>query len=258
MIRALLIDDEVNNLNNLSFLLHNHCEGIKVTGTANNALEARKWLKNNTADVVFLDVNMPGDDGFEFLKKISDQRFHVIFVTAYEQYALKAIKASALDYLLKPINIDELLAAVEKIKCSSVNTFASNHHHQLLNNFLNSFQKKFTSTKIALPQLGSMNFIDVDEIVAMQADSNYTIIHKKDMQKLVVSKTLKDFEDLLDADQFVRIHKSSLVNLKFIKEYSTIDGGTVKMTDGSQWSISRRQLELFLQKIKSFSIMFGK
>ena len=112
--------------------------------------------------------------------------------------------------------------------------------------------------KIALPQLGSISFIEVDDMVSLQADSNYTIIHMKDMQKLVISKTLKDFEELLDENQFARIHKSYIVNLRYIKEYSTIDGGIVKMSDGNQWSISRRQLELFLEKMKIASLMFSK
>ena len=112
--------------------------------------------------------------------------------------------------------------------------------------------------KIAVPQLGSIRFIDLDEIVSLQADSNYTIIHLKDMQKLVISKTLKDFEDLLNDNQFARIHKSYIVNLSYIKEYSTIDGGVVKMIDGNQWSISRRQLDIFLEKMKVATVMFGK
>ena len=106
------------------------------------------------------------------------------------------------------------------------------------------------------PQLGSINFLDVNEIVSLQADSNYTIIHKQDMQKLVVTKTLKDFEDLLDGNQFVRIHKSHVVNIKCITEYSTADGGIVKMNDGNVWSISRRQLDIFIAKMKEHKVLF--
>ena len=128
----------------------------------------------------------------------------------------------------------------------------------MLQYLLETVKKKSPPTKIALPQLGSIRFIEVDDIISLQADSNYTIIHMKDMQKLVISKTLKDFEELLDESQFARIHKSYIVNLKYIKEYSTIDGGLVKMSDGNQWSISRRQLEFFLEKMKMASLMFGK
>ena len=258
MLKALLVDDEVNNLESLQFLLHHDCEGIEVSGKVANPADARDWLAKHTVDVIFLDINMPGENGFQFLSSLSSINFKVIFVTAYDEYALRAIKVNALDYILKPVNIDELQSAVEKLKQSLKNPAAAEQNHQMLENLLHSVNKKAPPNKIALPHLGGINFIDVDDIVSLQADSNYTIIHKKDMQKLVITKTLKDFEDLLDQTQFARIHKSYIVNLKYIKEYSTTDGGIVKMTDGNQWSISRRQLDMFLEKMKTSSLMFGK
>lgn len=258
MLKALLVDDEVNNQTSLEFLLHHDCEGIEVAGKAQNASQARDWLQFNHADVIFLDINMPVEDGFQFLKSLSFHNFKVVFVTAHNEYALQAIKASAVDYILKPINIDELQKAVEKVKRSLNNPAALEQNHALLQHLLETVNKKMPPQKIALPQLGSISFIEVDDMVSLQADSNYTIIHMKDMQKLVISKTLKDFEDLLDSNQFARIHKSYIVNLRYIKEYSTIDGGIVKMSDGNQWSISRRQLDIFLEKMKMASLMFGK
>lgn len=258
MLKALLVDDEINNLTSLEFLLHHDCEGITVAGKALSARQARDWLQNHHADVVFLDINMPGEDGFQLLSSLASQNFKVVFVTAYNEYALQAIKASAVDYILKPVNINELQKAVEKVKRSLNNPVASEQNQQLLQHLLETVTKKAPPKKVALPQLGSISFIEVDDIVSLQADSNYTIIHMKDMQKLVISKTLKDFEDLLDEGQFARIHKSYIVNLKYIKEYSTIDGGIVKMSDGNQWSISRRQLDMFLEKMKRASLMFGK
>ena len=258
MLQALLVDDEVKNLESLAFLLKNDCEGIEVTGKAVNAPEAREWLSLHTVDVIFLDINMPGENGFEFLCSLPTHDFKVIFVTAYDEYALQAIKASALDYILKPINIDELQAAVEKLKQSISSPISSDQNQHLLENLLQSVNKKTPPKKIALPHLGGISFIEVDDIVSLQADSNYTILHLKSMQKLVITKTLKDFEELLDQTQFARIHKSYIVNLKYIKEYSTVDGGIVKMTDGNQWSISRRQLETFLSKMQDASLMFGK
>lgn len=258
MLKALLVDDEVNNLTNLEFLLRNDCEGIDVVGKATNALQARDWLVKNKVDVIFLDINMPGENGFEFLSSLTNRNFKVIFVTAYNEYALQAIKESALDYILKPVNIGELQTAVEKLKRSVSSPVAIEQNQQLLENLLHSVNRTNLPKKIALPHLGGISFIEVDDIVSLQADSNYTIIHLRNMQKLVITKTLKDFEELLDQTQFVRIHKSYIVHLKFIKEYSTTDGGIVKMTDGNQWSISRRQLELFLEKMRSASLMFGK
>ncbi len=257
-LKALLIDDEENNLNILQFMLQNDCEGVEVAGMAKNAQQARNWLQHNNADVVFLDINMPGENGFQFLSSLTSQDFKVVFVTAYNEYALQAIKASAVDYILKPVNIDELQKAVEKVKRLLNSPVAAEQNQQLLKHLLQTVNKKVPPQKIALPQLGSINFIEIDDIVSLQADSNYSIIHMKDMQKLVISKTLKDFEELLDENQFVRIHKSYIINLKYIKEYSTTDGGIVKMADGNQWSISRRQLEFFLEKMKVASLMFGK
>jgi len=258
MINALLVDDEVNNLNNLSFLLTNDCEGISVKGCVSNAAAARLWLSQNTVDVIFLDIEMPGENGFQLLSSLSSHTFKVVFVTAYNKYALQAIKASALDYILKPVKIEELQDVVEKIKKLHVSNEAKNQNTELMQHFLQTVHKKELPTKIALPQLGGISFIEVNDIVSLQADSNYTIIHLNSMQKMVISKTLKDFEELLDGAQFARIHKSYIVSLRYIKEYSTTDGGLVKMTDGNQWSISRRQLDMFLAKMKTSSLMFGK
>lgn len=259
MIKALLVDDESNNLESLSFLLENDCDNIQVCAKARNAIEARDWLKTNTPDVIFLDIEMPGENGFELLGSLSQKPFKVIFVTAYNQYAIQAIKANALDYLLKPVKIEELQLVVEKLKSSFDNNDTSKDQNQeLLQALLQTVHLKGLPKKIALPQLGGIIFIEVDDIVSLQADSNYTIIHLSNMQKMVISKTLKDFEDLLDTSLFARIHKSYIVNLRYIKEYSSTDGGIVKMTDGNQWSISRRQLDSFLEKMKSSSLMFGK
>jgi two-component system LytT family response regulator len=258
MLKALLIDDEINNLESLAFLLRNDCEGIEVIGKVTNAGMARDWLAQNIVDVIFLDINMPGENGFDFLRSLATQNFKVIFVTAYDEYAIQAIKASALDYLLKPVNIEELQIAVDKVKHSKTYPGAKEQNQQLLENLLRTVTKKTPPSKIALPHLGGISFIELDDMVSLQADSNYTIIHMKNMQKLVITKTLKDFEDLLNPILFARIHKSYIVNLKYIKEYNTKDGGVVKMTDGNQWSISRRQLDLFLEKMKMASLMFGK
>lgn len=255
-VKALLVDDERNNLENLKFLLEHDCTGIAVAGMAENGHKAREWLQHNKADVVFLDISMPGETGFEMLEKIPEQNFRVVFVTAHNEFALQAIKASAVDYLLKPVNITELQRTVGKLTEGHNNQQFLQQNKMLIDNLVKNFNPGQTPVKIALPQLGGIIFLDVNEIISLQADSNYTIIHKQDMQKSVVTKTLKDFEDILDENQFVRIHKSHIVHLKYIKEYSTADGGIVKMTDGNVWSISRRQLDLFLQKMKLYNVLF--
>jgi two-component system, LytTR family, response regulator len=256
MLKALLVDDEKNNLENLKFLLENDCVGVEVVGMVQNGLLARQWLESNTANIVFLDISMPIETGFEMLEKIPQQNFSVVFVTAHDEYAMQAIKASAVDYLLKPVNIVELQQTVLKLHSQFKNNQFLQQNKDLVANLVKNFQPGHSPLKIAIPQIGGINFLDINEIVSLQADSNYTIIHKQDMQKIVVSKTLKDFEELLDQNQFVRIHKSHIVNLKCVTEYSTIDGGIVKMNDGNIWSISRRQLDVFLAKMKEHNVLF--
>ncbi|MBL7701747.1 MAG: response regulator transcription factor [Ferruginibacter sp.] len=257
-LKALLVDDEMNNLENLKFLLENDCTGVEVAGMALNGAQAREWLAQNKADVVFLDISMPAETGFEMLEKIPEHNFRVIFVTAHNEFAMQAIKASAVDYLLKPVNISELQQAVSKLQAGFNNNQFLKQNQELISHLVKNFTPGQNMVKIALPQLGGISFLDVNEIISLQADSNYTIIHKQDMQKSVVTRTLKDFEDILDASQFVRIHKSHIVNLRYITEYSTVDGGIVKMNDGNVWSISRRQLDMFLQKMKMHNVLFFK
>jgi two-component system LytT family response regulator len=256
MLRTVIIDDESNNIANLKFLLENDCNGVEVTGTAANATEARGVLASANPDVVFLDISMPGENGFDLLESLPDRKFQVIFVTAHSEFAMQAIKASAVDYLLKPVNIDDLMAAVTKARQRLTDTTSLSQDQFLLNELLQNIKSKEAPAKIALPQLGGYTFLDINQIVSLQADSNYTIIHKKDMHKMVVTRTLKDFEDILDSHLFMRVHKSYIVNLSCVKEYSTADGGMVKMEDGNVWSVSRRQLDLFLQKMKTFSRNF--
>lgn len=258
MLRALLVDDEIRNLESLEFLLLHDCQGIAVVGKAQGAGEARDFLQANRVDVMFLDISMPGEDGFQLLQSLQAHDMKVVFVTASDAFALKAIKASAVDYLLKPVRIDDLQNAVGKVRRSLDNPMAAEQNELLLRHFLEGFGRKGPIQKIAVPQMGGMKFIALDDIVSLQADSNYTIFHLKDMQKMVVSKTLKDFEELLDAHRFVRIHKSYIINLDYVAEYSTVDGGYAKMSDGNQWSISRRQLEFFLERMKKATMMFGK
>lgn len=258
MLTALLVDDEQNNLDNLEFMLRHDCEGVQVMGKAHNAQEAREWLSRNKTDIVFLDINMPGETGFDLLKSLPEPNFKVIFVTAYSEYSLQAIKASAVDYILKPVKIEDLQFALERVKKMFTSTMAIEQSQQLLHQLLQTANYNALPKKIALPQLGGINYVEVEDIASLEADGNYTIIHKTDLQKLVISKSLKEFDDLLDPNIFVRIHKSYIINIHYVKEYSTIEGGVVKMSDGNEWSISRRQLDLFLEKMNHHSLSFKK
>ena len=256
MIHALLVDDEINNLENLKFILQHDCHDIEVTATAMSAQEARKQLNTYAIDVIFLDINMPQESGFQFLQQLGDHSYAVVFVTAYNEYSLQAIKASAVDYLLKPLQLEDVQLAVEKVKKLQQHQQSAELNKILLKNFLSISSTAQAPQRIALPQLGSIIYLEVSEISSLQADGNYTIIHQRDMQKKVISKTLKDFEEILDAQQFVRIHKSTIINIYEVKEYLTQDGGMAKMNDGNEWTISRRQLDVFLSKMNDSSLRF--
>ncbi len=256
MLKAIIVDDEANNIANLVFMLTHDCRGVSIAGSALNATTARELIIATTPDLVFLDINMPGESGFDLLDAIPDRKFQVIFVTAHSEFALQAFKASAVDYLLKPVSIKDLQIAVEKAKQNLQNTESLQQGQLLVNELLKNIKQPHLPIKIALPHLGGVTFLDTNQIVSLQADSNYTIIHKRDLQKIVITRTLKDFEEILDPTLFLRIHKSHIVNLSLVKEFSTADGGTVTMEDGNVWGISRRQLDLFLQKMKNFSLHF--
>ena len=258
MLKALLVDDEQNNLDNLEFMLQHDCEGVYVAGKAHHAAEAREWLSRHAVDLVFLDINMPGESGFDLLKSLPQHPFKVIFVTAYSEYSLQAIKASAVDYILKPVKIEDLQFALERVKKMFSSSLALEQSQQLLQQLLQTANFSSPPKKIALPQLGGINYVEVDDIASLEADGNYTILHKADLQKMVISKSLKEFDDLLNPDLFVRVHKSYIINIHYVKEYSTLEGGVVKMKDGNEWSISRRQIDAFLEKMNQHSLSFKK
>ncbi len=258
MIKAAIVDDEPNNIENLQFLLENDFEGIAVVFTANNGKVAREWLQQNKVDVVFLDIQMPFEDGLEMLRKMEIQNFKTIFVTAYNQYALQAFKASAVDYVLKPINSDDLKNAIDKLKLHLNDEIMSSQNNALVNNLVQNFEHNKAPTKIAIPHLGGISIIDFKDIVALQADSNYVIIHKIDMQKIIVAKTLKEFEELFNITNFLRIHKSTILNINYIVEYSNIEGGIARTQDGNTWSVSRRQYDTLINSLKANNIMFFK
>ncbi len=258
MLEAIIVDDEENNIDNLAFILQNDCKEVSIVGKAMNAQEARIQLNKKHVDVIFLDINMPGESGFELLQSLGDHNYKIVFVTAYNEYSLQAIKACAVDYLLKPLQIEEVQLAVEKLNKALQHDQTNEMNKMLLQNFMKMSQQHQIPKRIALPQLGSITYLDVDDIISLQADGNYTIIHKKNLQKMVISKTLKDFEEILDPKQFIRIHKSYIINLCEVKEYSTQDGGMAKMNDGNEWSVSRRQAETFLTMMNESSLLFKK
>lgn len=253
MLNAIIVDDEEFARSSLYFLIQQNCQEIQVVGIAKSVNEARNLLTQHSVDLIFLDIAMPGENGFELIPQVQQSNANVIFTTAYDQYALRAIKANALDYLLKPIDIDELKEAVGKaIKYSNLNK-VENNRNESLKNLAEDLDEKQTIKKLTLPSNQGFRLIDIDDIVHIEADSNYSIFNLVTLEKIVVAKVLKDYEEILPENRFVRIHKSSIVNLKFVKEYNSKNGLQVVLNNGEIIIVSRRRASDFFDKIKAYT-----
>ncbi|WP_113653311.1 LytR/AlgR family response regulator transcription factor [Pedobacter namyangjuensis] len=253
MLNAIIVDDEEFARSSLYFLIQQNCQEIQVVGIAKSVSEARNLLTQHSVDLIFLDIAMPGENGFELIPQVQQSNANVIFTTAYDQYALKAIKANALDYLLKPIDIDELKEAVGKaVKYSTFNK-VENNRNESLKNLANDLQDSQAVKKITLPSSQGFRLIDIDDIVHIEADSNYSIFNLINLEKIVVAKVLKDYEEILPENRFVRVHKSSIVNLKFVKEYNSKNGLQVVLNNGEIIIVSRRRASDFFDKIKAYT-----
>ncbi len=252
MIKAIIIDDEFSNRDVLKMLLDKHCKNVDILTMADSLPTGLAALKKyrQELDLIFLDIEMPSGSGFELLEQSGDIDFHIIFTTAYDQYAIKAFKYAALDYLLKPIDPAELVKAVDKVEQRirekyPDQTFINLKELAYLNHKLN---------RIALPTANGLKFVGVDELIRCEAEGSYTKVHLNDGTDLLVSKVLKDFEELLAELSFFRIHNSDLVNLAHVKEYVRNSGGSVIMSDGSEIMISKRRKDAFLKKLNSMRI----
>ncbi|KLT67260.1 LytTR family DNA-binding domain-containing protein [Pedobacter sp. BMA] len=256
-LKAIIVDDEEFARSSLFFLLQQNCPEIEITGIARSVQEAKEILFNHPIDLIFLDIAMPGGNGFDLIPDAKKHKAAVIFTTAYDQYALKAIKANALDYLLKPIDIDELKTAVEKVT-QHIKLFQNqNENDERVSNLANSLSAKSEIRKLTLPYGQGFKMIDVDEIIYIEADSNYSVVHLINKEKITVSKVLREFEELLPNDQFARIHKSSIINLNHLKEYNSKNGLQVFLKSGESINISRRRASDFFEKIKLFTKVSG-
>ena len=243
-LRALLVDDEELARKNLEVLLNDYCPQINVLGTASNIMEAEKFIHSNQIDVLFLDIEMPNGSGFELLEKLGTEvDFKIIFITAYHEYALKAFRFSAVDYLLKPIDPDDLVAAVSKAK-GGKDKEASKKIEALLENLKRDGD---ALNKIALPSMEGLQFVELNEIMYCESQDNYTRFFLTDGRRIMVSKTIKHFEDMLDSSKFYRVHRSNIINLKYIDKYVKGEGGYVVLKQGPRIPVSRRRKEGFLQ-----------
>ena len=247
MIQAIIIDDEPHCIDWLGNLLCNEYQDrIEVTGTGNTVNEGIKLISNLRPELLFLDVQIGDKTGFDLLRQLNERSFDVIFTTAYDKYAIQAIKFSAIDYLLKPIDKDELELAVNKlfVEISRKTTTAK------MNTLLHNLERKNDGLKkIMVPINTGFELLNVSDIIRCESHINYTTFHLKGNRKILVAKTLKEFEELLSDYNFFRIHNSHLVNLSSVKSYRKGKGGSVILSDETEIEVSSRRKDDFLKQL---------
>lgn len=243
-IKTLIVDDEELARKNLEFLLNDYCPNVEVIGSAANAREARRFIQANNIDLLLLDIEMPNGSGFDLLESLEDEiDFKIIFITAYHEYALRAFKYSAVDYILKPINPEELQSAVDKVRPG-----ADTEPREKIETLIENIQRKGENlNKIALPSMEGLLFVNLDDLIYCESQDNYTQFFLTDGRRVMVSKTIKYFEEVLDETRFYRVHRSNIINLKYIDRYVKGEGGYVVMKQGARIPVSRRRKESFLQ-----------
>ncbi len=244
MKRAIIIDDEEKSRITISTFLEKYCPNINLVGQANGVKSGVELFHSAMPDIIFLDIEMDDGTGFNVIENLKDEQFQVIFITAFNQYAIKAFRYSAIDYLLKPLNPEELIEAVKKVTSDSRLDQIEQKLEVLLSN-RNSFQK------IAIPSMDGIRLEDPMNIKYIQSDNYYSIIHLKSGEKLMVSKTLKEYDEILSSEGFFRIHQKFLVNVSEITNYSKSDGGFVILKDATQLTVSRRKKDELLKILTS-------
>jgi two-component system, LytTR family, response regulator len=234
--KAILVDDEQSNIDNISALLKKYCPSVNILSAATDIYEAEKLIKHHQPDLLFLDIQMGEQTGFDLLNLIEDKNFEVVFVTAFDKYGIEAIKFAALDYLLKPVVIADLVLAVNKAVEKIAMRDKNKQLHFLLNHIKSGHQ---LPTKIALPQLHEIRYVPVNEIVRCEADNSYTFFYLSSGERILISRSIKEYNDLLKPLSFLRVHQSHLVNKTFVKSWLKEDGGCLLLTNGDKVPVSR-------------------
>jgi two-component system, LytTR family, response regulator len=246
--KALLVDDEPDGIRALTKMLELNCPDVQIAAACNNAESAKEQLQTIQPDVLFLDIRMPGKSGLEMLAELPVKNFEVIFVTAHNEYMLQAFQFSAVDYLMKPVDEDRLIEAVERVKKRMYREKNTAQSDALLHNISKAGSP--SEMRLCLPTQKGFTIVKLEEILYCEAERSYTVFHFVNSRPVVVSKPLYDYEKLLNDTSFMRIHKSFLVNLLHVKEYLRGEGGTIIMTNGTEIEVSRRKKEQFLEKIR--------
>jgi len=243
MLKAIIIDDELKGRIALKQKLQDYCPEVQLSGEAANGEEGLLLIEKNHPEIVFLDIEMPLMNGFEMLQQLKNKDFHLIFTTAYDQYAIKAIKYAAFDYLLKPVDIEELRSTIKRIQQHSSHP----NTQQKLEALKENVHPKYNFSKLAIPTLEGLLFFNINDIIQLEAQSNYTAIYFVNHPKLIASRTLKEFEDILPQEIFFRTHHSHIINLNYIKRYIKGDGGQIELQNGNYVDVARRKKEDFLK-----------
>lgn len=244
MIKAVIVDDEPKAIQSLSWELNHFSEEIEVINTFTSPEHALEYLNNNTPDCLFLDIQMPTMDGFQFLEKLSNKNFPVVITTAYNEFAIKALKHEAIDYLLKPIDSDDLEETLKKIKKFNSKNFNSSKIEEALSIFNSKYQQK----KITINTDGKLIFLNIDDILFVESDGNYSTIVTNDGQKILITKKLKEVNDILPEHYFFRIHNSYIINLNKIKEFMKSEGYVV-LESNHKIPVARQRKSDFLEKL---------
>jgi len=245
VIKTIIIDDEPGVIGVIRDLINKFCPQIKVVGEAGSVDSGVELIKSNDPDLVLLDIQMPGGSGFDVLERIEYIDFKVIFITAYDQYAIKAIKYNALDYVLNPINSVEFTAAIKKFDRNRLEV-------DQIKNLLNEFRVKKGIRKIAIPSTGKISYLEIDQILRCEANGSYTNIHLVNGRNILSSKAIKEYEELLPKDLFFRVHRSHLINLSKVIEFSTDINDSVILTDKSVVDVARGKRMEFRAAMSKF------
>jgi two-component system LytT family response regulator len=248
MLKAVIIDDELKSREVLETLLTQMIEGVAVVGTAESVATGTKLIEKHLPDVVFLDVEMPRKDGFQLLEEMSPFDFEVVFTTGHDQYAIQAFRTNAIDYLLKPIDLDQLRTAIERVNNKKERTQVS----QNFDAFVQSIKKTDDHLRqIALSSSDGLLFVKIDDIIYLRGDGAYTYFFLKNGKKITVSKNLMAYERQLESYKFFRVHKSFLIHLPEMKKYVRGDGGYVVMSNGDSVDVSKRRKEGFMAALSN-------
>lgn len=249
-IKTILVDDEPRGLNSLQKLLQMNCPEVEIAGMSTSVMDAREKINQLHPQLVFLDIAMPGKTGFDLLNEMPSIDFETIFVTAHSNYMIQAFHFSAVDYLLKPVDADQLTEAVRRAGKRLDQKAGGNQIQALLHNMHQKGNSQ--RMKLCIPSLKGFQVVDISDVIYCEASSNYTNFYFSDRTVICSSKPIHEYEELLGDCNFVRIHKSYLANLEHIKEYVRGEGGSIILSNGSEIEVSRRKKDLLMVRMKEF------